>query len=353
LIERVRSAGFPVLDHLVTMTDDVGVFQHARHDIPNRSFGYCTDDVARGLIVAVEAARRRSTEAAGAKLTSTYLGFLHDAQQSDGWFHNFMGYDRRWQDTRGTDDSFGRAMWGLGYAAARAPRDSWRRVAREVFDRGLPHVAGLPHLRSRAYAALGIVTLAAAAPHELLDGHLRDAVAPIVAAYRAVATAGWAWCEPVMTYDNARLCEALIRAGSWLRDDALVQTGLEMFAFLASIVVEDGMFVPIGNDGWYPRGGERARFGQQPLEAASFVDAALAAHSVSGSARDRDLAEAAGAWFFGRNTHRALMVAGGGCRDGIDAHGASENMGAESTLAYLMSAITLAEERRNDLRLAR
>jgi hypothetical protein len=349
----VRRSGFPALDHLIAMTDDVGVFQHARHDIPNRSFGYCTDDVARALIVAVEASRRRPTEAAGAKLTSTYLGFLTDAQQLDGWFHNFMGYDRRWQDTRGTDDSFGRALWGLGYAAARAPRDTWRRVARDAFDRGLPHVADLPHLRSRAYASLGIVALAAVAPDARLDAALRAAVTPIAAAYHDIASPGWRWCHDTMTYDNARLCEALIRAGSRLGDAALVDAGLDMFAFLASIVVEDGTFVPIGNDGWYPRGGVRARYGQQPLEAASFVDAALAAYAVTGDAGDRALADVAGAWFFGRNTENALLVTNGGCRDGLDPHGVSENMGAESTLAYLMSAITLADERRNDLRLVR
>jgi hypothetical protein len=349
----MRSRGFPELDHLVTMTDDVGIFQHARHDVPNRSFGYCTDDVARALIVAVEAARRRSTEAIGGNLTATYLGFLGDAQQLDGWFHNFMGYDRRWQDTRGTDDSFGRAMWGLGHAAARAPRESWRTVAREAFDRGLPHVAGLPHLRSRAYAALGILALAETSPHGALDATLRAAVMPIAAAYRATATPTWRWCHDTMTYDNARLCEALVRAGTQLGDAELTQVGCEMFAFLASIVIEDGIFVPIGNDGWYPRGGARARYGQQPLEAASFVDAALAVFAATGDARDRGLADIGGAWFLGANSAGVPLVRGGGCRDGIDTSGPSENMGAESTLAYLMSSLTLAEVRRNDLQLVR
>jgi hypothetical protein len=349
----MRNPGFPVLDHLVAMTDDVGVFQHARHDIPNRGFGYCTDDVARALIVAVEASRRDWTEAIGARLTATYLGFLTDAQQLDGWFHNFMGYDRRWQDTRGTDDSFGRAMWGLGVAAARAPRDSWRSVARDAFDRGLDNVAELPHLRSRAYAALGILALLETEPSQALDDLLRTAVTPIVEAYEATAGPDWRWCHDVLTYDNARLCEVLVRAGDRLHDETLLSAGIDMFEFLASIVVEDGLFVPIGNDGWYPRGGVRARYGQQPLEAASFVDAALAVHAVTHNARDRGFADVAGAWFFGRNTRSANLVQNGGCRDGLDVHGASANMGAESTLAYLMSAITLADERRSELRLVR
>jgi hypothetical protein len=126
-----------------------------------------------------------------------------------------------------------------------------------------------------------------------------------------------------------------------------------MLTFYAGIVVEDGMFVPIGNDGWYPRGGKRARFGQQPLEAAALVSAALAALAATGDARYRSLAAVAGDWYFGRNTHGFLMVTNGGCRDGIDRNGVSPNMGAESTLAYLMSAISLADSQQQALRIAR
>ena len=336
------------------MTDDVGIFQHARFDIPNRSFGYCTDDVARALIVAVEAARDRATEQIASKLVATYLAFLHDAQLPDGWFHNFMGYDRRWQDRRGTGDSVGRAIWGLGHCVARAPRDAWRRVAREQLEAALPHIGGLEHLRSRAYAALGLAAVAAAEPGDArIAEALRGAVAPISAAYRAVATPDWRWCEETMTYDDGRLCEALIRSAIVLGDHALLREGTAMLDFYAGVVVEDGMFVPIGNNGWYPRGGPRARFGQQPLEAAALVSAALAALAATGDERYRALAGIAGDWYFGRNTAGFLMVTNGGCRDGIDTGGVSPNMGAESTLAYLMSAIVLSEARPLDLRLAR
>jgi hypothetical protein len=345
----------PVLDHLVTMTDDVGMFQHARFDIPNRAFGYCTDDVARALIVAIEATRARATEQIGAKLVTTYLAFLLDAQLPDGWFHNFMGYDRRWQDHRGTHDSFGRAVWALGQCTARAPRDAWRHIAREQLGAALPHIGDLPHLRANAYCALGLAAVAVAEPGDArITAALRAAVAPISAAYRATAAPDWRWCEPMMTYDNARLCEALIRAGGILGDHALLHEGLEMLDFFASVVVEDGMFVPIGNAGWFRRGGVRARFGQQPLEAAAMVAASLAAFAVAGDVRYRSLAGIAGDWFFGRNTHGFLMVTNGGCRDGIDRNGVSPNMGAESTLAYLMSAIALSGvKQQQPLRVAR
>jgi hypothetical protein len=350
----MATARRPVLDHLVTMTDDVGMFQHARFDIPNRSFGYCTDDVARALIVAVEATRDRATEQIGAKLVTTYLAFLFDAQLPDGWFHNFMGYDRRWQDHRGTHDSFGRAVWALGHCIARAPRDAWRRVAREQLDAALPHVGGLPHLRSLAYCALGLAAVATYEPGDVrITDALRAAVAPISAAYRAASTPDWRWCEDTMTYDNGRLCEALIRASVVLGDHALLREGIEMLEFYAGVALEDGMFVPIGNDGWYPRGGPRARFGQQPLEAAALVSAALAAHATTGDERYRALAGIAGDWYFGRNTHHFLMVTNGGCRDGIDAGGVSPNMGAESTLAYLMSALALSGSQQQQLRIAR
>jgi hypothetical protein len=339
------------LDHLITMTDDVGVFQHARYDVPNRDCGYCTDDVGRALIVAIDATYRRATEAPAAKLAATYLAYLSDAQRLDGWFHNFMGYDRRWQDQHGSADSFGRAIWGLGYAAARAPRDSWRRLAAELAGKALGHIEELPFLRSRAYAALGLVHLAGVDQRAV--SLLRTAVDPLVAAYQAVASSDWRWCEETLTYDNGRLCEALIRAGGILHDDAFVQTGLEMLDFYAGIVVEDGTFVPVGNQGWYPRGGPRARFGQQPLEAAAFVEAALAAHAATGDQRYRGLAQIGYDWYWGRNSRGVLMVTNGGCRDGIDEHGVSPNMGAESTLAYLMSALAMTETRTQSLRIAR
>jgi hypothetical protein len=345
---------YPVLDHLVAMTDDTGMIQHARLDIPNRSTGYCTDDIARGLIVAVEASGRSATEAIASKLVTTYLAYLHDAQMSDGWFHNFMGYDRVWQDVRGTPDSFGRAMWGLGHCMRVAPQDSWQRVATDIFMRGLPHVEQLEHRRSRAYAALGCID-AFGSRHgdtDALRPAIADSISSIVRDFERHATPDWVWCEDLMTYDNARLPEALIRGGAILGSERFVQIGLDMLDFYASVVIEDGIFVPVGNNGWYRHGGEKARFGQQPLEAAAMIDAGLAAHERTGEERYRRYADIAYDWFFGRNTAQALLVTGGGCRDGIDEHGVNANMGAESTLAYLLGAIAASTGPGKRLRVA-
>jgi hypothetical protein len=344
-----------MLDHLVAMTDDTGMIQHATHDIPNRATGYCTDDIARALIVAVNASRRPGTEAVGKRLVTIYLAYLHDSQMHDGWFHNFMGYDRTWQDRRGTPDSFGRALWGLGYCMRFAPRDSWCQIAGRLVEAALPHVNDLDHLRSRAYAALGIVHALEAprASRMALRTALRAALAPIEAAFAAQSVPGWTWCEPVMTYDNARLPEALIRGGEALGEPRLTRIGLEMLAFYARVVIEDDTFTPVGNAGWFPRGGVKARFGQQPIEAAGLVEASLAAYAFTGDPRRLREAEIAFGWFFGANSAGATLVSNGGCCDGIDEHGVNPNMGAESTLAYLLGAMAIAKPSANRLQAVR
>jgi len=348
----MRTYRRPALDHLLAMTDDVGLLQHATLDVPNRSCGYCTDDVGRALIVACDAAARRGTEADGARLVTTYLAYLHDAQLPDGSFHDFMGYDRRWQDDAGTPDSVGRAVWGLGYAERHAPRATWRAVAGRMRARALASIGTMTYVRSRAYAALGLVHALAARPADdfAVRAVLDASLATIADAYDAHAAPGWQWCEDLMTYDNARLCEALLRGGAALGDARYVDTGLAMLEFYTSVVIETGapagsqraLFVPVGNDGWYPRGGVKARYGQQPLEAAAMVGAAFAALDVTGDERWRGVAETAHAWFLGDNTLGAKVATESGCRDGLDVMGVNGNMGAESTVCYLMSATALA-----------
>lgn len=331
----------PSLAHLATLSDDVGVLQHAFHDVPRRSAGYCTDDVARAFMVALEAGAGEPGLAR--RLAGTYLGFLYDAQLPDGQFHNFMGYDRNWQDLAGSHDASGRAVWALGYGLRYAPGNGWRAVCLGLLQRAVGCLDAFGHLRPRAYAIVGLAHAAEADAGGLV---IREALATLsaglVRAYEEHRGEGWSWFEDTMTYDNARIPEALFHAGRVLRDGRLIEIARESLSCYESIVIEDGMFVPIGNDGWHPRGGPRARYGQQPLEAAALVDAALAARTVLGDPRYEALARIALDWFHGRNTDGAVMVtAQGGCRDGIDAHGVNQNMGAESTLAYLASTFAV------------
>jgi hypothetical protein len=337
----------PVLDHLAVLTDDTGVVQHATYDVPNRSTGYCTDDVARGFIVACTAARHDDLRAQALRLGSTYLSFLHDAQLPDGAFHNFMAHDRTWLDDAGSEDSWGRAVWALGFGARRAPRDGWRALCATMVERSLAAVALLEHPRAQAFAALGLAhALSAGVAPERVRALLRRIGDEFVALNEAARGPGWDWFEDALTYDNARLSEAALRIGMALGDQRMLDLGSRTLAFYESVVFEGGIFVPIGNDGWYRRGRERARFDQQPLEAAALVDAELAAYEARGDESRYAAAERAFAWFEGANSLGVSLLEGGGCGDGLSQEGPSGNRGAESTLAYLSAALALAEARR-------
>lgn len=337
---------YPTLAHLVALSDDVGVIQHGTHDVPNRSTGYCTDDVSRALIVTTAAMRLPEHAAVAERLGRTYLSFLHDAQMPSGRFRNFMGYDRRWLPEPSSEDADGRTVWALGYLMLHGEREGWKRLAARLLDAALPTFEEHEWLRGRAYAALGLAYALEADPHHVPRRRALNATADhLVAAYHEHRSGDWPWFEDRLIYANARLPEALFRAGKALVRADLIEIATRTLDFYASVVIEDGIFVPIGSEGWYPRGGKRARFAQQAIEAHGLVDAALAAWETTGSAHYASMAGVAMDWFFGKNARDAVMVSGGGCRDGIDEHSVNPNMGAESTISYLAAAIAIADSR--------
>ncbi len=336
------TSGLPPLHHVAVLSDDTGIIQHATYSVPNRSTGYCTDDVARAFIVALMH-HALCGDDVSVRLASTYLSFLHDAQLDDGRFHNFMSYAREWLDEVGTHDSVGRAIWALGYGFRFAPTEQWRILCGQMFDRALSSLEWLQFARAQAYAVLGLHHAYAVAPRPLYRAAMERLATSSLARLHESADETWCWFEDLMTYDNARLPEALLVAGSSLRNDDMVRAGLRTLDFLETVVFENGIFVPIGNDEWYRRGGTRARFAQQPLEAVAMVDAELAAFAADERPERLAAARRAHEWYHGANIVGVPLVdAGGACRDGLDAHGANANMGAESTLAYLASAYALA-----------
>jgi hypothetical protein len=352
----------PALAYLATLSDDVGVIQHAAEDIPNRATGYCTDDVSRAFMVAIACLNVRHTNARYAnpgdaataeRLASTYLSFLHNAQSTDGRFHNFMGYDRTWLDAVGSQDCNGRAIWAIGYGMRYAQRESWNRLCASMLRKALESIDWLAYPHSKAYAAIGLAH-AYASCKEAND--LRDRIAAALERFAADLSsanektrgANWEWFEDDMTYDSARLCEALLRAGTALEKSGtpegkkFIEVGLRTFAFYTKTTIENGMYIPIGNNGWYRRGGNRARYAQQPLEAASLIDAAYAAYEITGDPAHDAVAQLGLEWYYGRNSRTTQMAQGGGCYDGLGEDGPNRNMGAESTLAYLASSYTVA-----------
>ena len=319
----------PSFSHLLRLSDDTGLFEHARGTVPLRRCGYCVDDVARGLMVIC----REPTPAANlVRLGEVYLAFLVHAQAADGTFHNRLGFDRRWQDSPDTGDWWGRAIWGLGTAVASAPIHWMRHDAFVCFERAAHQRSRWP--RAMAFAGLGAAEVLSVEPdHVPARRLLADAVTTVGPPRDRQA---WPWPEPRLTYANAALAEVHLAAGQHLDDARAGETGLRMLTWLLETETHEGHLstTPVG--GWAsdePRPG----FDQQPLEAAALADACARAAVVTG---DRSwiepLCRAIG-WFLGDNDSKQELLdqETGGCYDGLSPTGRSDNQGAESTLALL------------------
>ncbi len=325
------AVGLPVpsFDHVVRLTDNVGIFEHADHTTPRRHLGYCLDDVARALVVT---ARHPEQSALVVDLTQRYLDFVISAQAPDGRCHNRLGLDRRWEDQAGIEDCWGRALWGLGTAAARATDPVVRRRAGDGFARSARWRCR--YRRAMAFAALGASEILTVRPDDASARALLAAAARVIG--RPTGNAVWPWPESRLTYANAALPEALIAAGEHLDDARTLHDGLELLGWLVDIETRDGHLsvTPVG--GW-TLGEVRPGFDQQPIEAAALADACARAYRVTGDVRWAGAVELAVGWFLGDNdTGTSLYepTSGGGC-DGLHVVGRNENQGAESTLALV------------------
>lgn len=344
---------FPVArEHLERMTDGLGIWQHARGLAPDRRHGYCTDDVARALLVDLLHARELGWAAVDQSAWRS-LSFLVSAfEPASGRFRNFRAREGTWLEPVGSQDAHGRALLALGEAIAEAPDARLREVAATLFQRALPAGLHLTALRARASVLLACDAatrggvLEARRGRDRLAGRLRQLFE------RAPVAEGWPWPEPVLTYESGLPVRALIVAGQRGGDAASLQLGLRLLAWLANEqTTADGHLSLVGNDGWWPRGRARARFDQQPIEATALLLAADAALEATGEDRYAELMELAYAWFLGAND-RGLALADplrGGCRDGLRRDGTNENQGAESTLMWLIGLERIRRLRRRRL----
>ena len=345
-----RPAELPLLklDHLRRLSDGTGVLQHATYCVPNYDEGYTTDDNARALIFTVLAAETAAipTEELG-QLSSRYMAFLQYAfNQENRRFRNVLGYDhRRWLEDVGSEDSHGRALRALGTVVARWPRQGIREWAGQLFEQGLPPTLEFQSPRAWAFTVLGI--------HEYLTRFSGDRIAEdaeqelagrLLNLYRDNGDDEWRWFEDTLTYSNAKLPHALLVAGRSLDRPDMTEAGLETLAWLADVQrSEGGHFVAVGNRGFYPRGGDKARFDQQPIEAHGTISACLEAHRVTGEQKWMDEAQRAFDWFVGRNDLRTPIYdpGTGGCHDGLQPDHVNCNQGTESTLAFLLSLVEM------------
>lgn len=332
------------LEHVRLLTDGRGIIQHALFSIPNRKSGYTTDDNSRALVVVTRRyGLTRDPELV--QLAALYLSFMLYTQRADGRFRNYVGYDSRYLDEEGSEDCQGRAAWALGLAASSALPESMRRSARHMFDKAAPNCYHLHSPRALAGVIRGIYQLTGGRA----TGDLREKVAlaaqRLSAGYQAEAGRGWQWFEGSLTYANASLPEAMFLAYLMLGDERLRVAAEKTFGFLLSVVMPEGTLLPVGTDGWYRKGGERAAFDQQPEEAEAIVSCSRAGWVATGRADYRKLAGQALGWFLGENVHAVELYdpLTGACFDGLTPEGPNQNQGAESTLAYLSAHLTLEE----------
>ncbi len=332
------------LDHLRRLTDDVGILQHAKFIIPNRFHGYCTDDNARALIVALMAQSLLPDSDELDSMACRYLSFLHHAINKDnGRFRNFMGYDRRWIEDEGSQDSHGRAVWALGSAVALSKSDSIVGMAMELFQRSLPALVELESPRAWAFGLVGIHAYLQRYSGDSDVRRVREKLANrLFALYEANASPEWPWIEEKMAYANGKIPQALLLSGQWLQREYMIQAGLCSLEWLVKVQTDDrGHFVPIGNHGWMSRDGHRARFDQQPIEAENMIEACKEAYNVTLDKKWISESQRCLEWFLGRNDLNAALYdyKSGGCCDGLNGNGANLNQGAESTLAWLLSLL--------------
>ncbi len=329
------------LDHVVRMSDGTGILQHAIFNVPNFHEGYCTDDNARAFILCNLLDELGDEPPSGSlnRLATSYLAFLAAAFDYDSCrFRNFMSHGWTWLESCGSEDSHGRALWAAGTGAGRSRDTGHCRLAAQLFERGNSIVAEFTSPRAWAFTLLGIHEYLRRNPgNESLFSLREELTERLLQCWRASSSGEWLWFEGSLTYDNARLCQAMILSGQWIPNSEALAVGLKSLRWLASIqTTQSGCFRPIGSNGFYERDGQRADFDQQPVEAQAMV---AACHEAFRATRDEswnEEAKRAFEWFLGRNDLNLPVYdfATGGCGDGLHADGVSENQGAESTLAY-------------------
>jgi hypothetical protein len=326
-------------EHLEALSDDVGIMQHAIGPQPEPAHGYCTDDVARALQVDLLHQRELGWEAVAAS-TWRNIRFLDDAfDRSTGRFRNFRNVDGSWLDGVASEDSQGRAMLALGWTIAAAPDISMVESASTLFSKALPATRGVSALRAQASVLLGCDAVMRAAPIGRAALAYRPLANRVEAKFLAYGTSAWPWPEARLTYENALPAQALIVAGRFLDSRPMVELGLEVLDWLISAQTDrSGQLSPIGN-GWWPRGGEKSRFDQQPIEATALLLAAESAYEATGDDKYRAAMERAYAWFLGENDlHLHVAVPERGASfDGLVPEGVNMNQGAESTLMWLIA----------------
>ena len=333
------------LSHINRLTDDTGIIQHAKFGIPNLKEGYCLDDNSRALLMALMAFRQKKDMRA-LKLSPIYLSYIHYLQNADGTFRNFLSFSRNFLDEVGSEDSFGRTIWALGYLLGNAPNDAYYQTGKMVFFNAAPNFEKLKSIRGIANTMIGISYYLKSNPSDdSMTERLRNLANVLIKHYKDNQAADWNWFESLLAYDNGILPLALLHSAEILNDEKITKTAIESMNFLTSHTLMDNYLSVIGNENWYKKEGERSVFAQQPIDAMAMV---LMFHQAFYLTKDKDYLNklyTSFLWFLGENDLRMSLYdfETNGCCDGFERYGVNRNQGAESSLAYLISHLTVLQ----------
>jgi hypothetical protein len=341
----------PVLNirHLSIMTDDTGILQHAIFSVPNTSEGYTTDDNARALVVStfLNEGLLIDSDTEHPDISRRYLAFLWLAFHSDiGRFRNFLGYDRRWLENVGSEGSHGRALCALGTVLGNSRNPGMRKAAGRLFEVAVPAILTFSSPRAWAFSILGLQAYLDWFPGDRAMQAVRNALANrLLDIYERSHTGSWRWFEKSLSYSNARLPQALLLAGWRSNNHQMIEVGMDSLKWLVAEQHRDDkeIFVPIGSNGFFIEGNEKARFDQQPVEACATVSACLEVYRQTEESQWLEEARRVFSWFLGKNDLQAPLydAVTGGCRDGLHPDRVNENEGAESTLSFLLALLKM------------
>jgi hypothetical protein len=334
------------IDHLIRMTDSTGLYHHAIGSIPNYNEGYCTDDNARALLLTVLLEEAYMDTVKIQELSGRYSAFVnYSFNQETKRFRNFMSYDRKWMEDVGSDDCQGRSIWALGICAGRSRHSNFHMWGGQLFNQIIPTVTGLTSPRAWAFTLLGIIEYFKRMSGDTVANQVRDTLTSrIINLYDSTAEENWFWIENKLTYDNAVIPRALIVCGQWTENEKVFDTGIKSLKWLLKVQTsEGGYFRPIGSNGFYVKGENRAKFDQQPIEAYSMLSACLEALRATDDKFWMDSARMIFEWFLGRNDLGIPLydTKTSGCHDALHVDRINQNQGGESTLAFLLSLVEM------------
>lgn len=333
------------LDHIRRLTDDTGIIQHAKFGIPNLKEGYCLDDNARALLMVLMDYRQTKNKVA-LSLAPIYLSYIHFMQNEDGTFRNFLSFSRHFLDEVGSEDSFGRTIWALGYLLGNAPNDAYYQTGRLVFFDASPNFEKIQSIRGIANTMLGISYYLTSNPSdESMVEIVRTLAHKLVDHYEANRTEDWRWFEPLLAYDNGILPLALLHAAEMLPEERIREVAVESMDFLTQTTLHDGYLSIIGNENWYEKEGERSQFAQQPIDALAMILMYQQAFHLTKDKEYLSKLFSCFMWFLGENDLRMSLFdfETKGCCDGFESNGINRNQGAESSLAYLISYLIVLQ----------